>query len=315
MILRRFVLSILLLLTVAAVSSARSGLVNLSSASLRSQPSHAAELETQAVYGTPVEILDDTDDSSDWLHVRLPDGYVAFIPSTSVVLMSEPEMERWRSADRLIVTRPFPGPVIADTLISDRVPGNRVSDLTMGSILEGKFPDDGASFIEVALPDGRRGFASTSDLADFEKWASLPPDVDEVVEIARQLNGIPYLWGGTTEKGLDCSGLSQTCYLIGARVLLPRNASQQARLAQALDPERPDLFEKGDLLFFGDDGRITHVAIHDGGEDTYIHSSGRVFRASFNPGHPLYISRKVIAAVRPLPAAQPLLSNPLYFDR
>lgn len=257
MTMRRVALIISLLLTVAGVSSARSGLVNLSSASLRSQPSHAAELETQAVYGTPVEILDDTDDSSDWLHVRLPDGYVAFIPSTSVMMMSEQEMERWRSAKRVIVNRPFPGPVIADTIISDRVPGNRVSDLTIGSILEGKFPDTGASFIEVALPDGRRGFASASYLADFEKWASLPPDVDEVVEIAQLLNGIPYLWGGTTEKGLDCSGLSQTCYLIGARVLLPRNASQQARLDQVLDPERPDLFEKGDLLFFGDDGRTT----------------------------------------------------------
>lgn len=297
-------------------SAARFGLVNISSASLRANPAHSAELETQAVYGTPVELIeDDCDDCYGWLRVRMPDGYEAYIPSSSVELLSDEQMMRWRSAKRVIVNRPFPGPVIADTLISDRVAGNRITDLTIGSILEGEFPDDGASFIEVVLPDGRRGFASASYMADFEKWASLPPDVDEVVEIARLLNGIPYLWGGITEKGLDCSGLSQTCYLIGARVLLPRNASQQARLAQALDPTRPELFEKGDLLFFGDDGRITHVAIHDGGEDTYIHSSGRVFRASFNPGHPLYIPRKVVAAVRPLPAAQPLLSNPLYFDR
>ena len=312
--LRSVTLHAILWLSGVYAAAVTPGLVNISSASLRSEPSHAAELETQAVYGTPVEILNEDEISTGWLRVRLPDGYEAYIPESSVWVMSEAEMDRWRDADRLIISRPFPGPVIADTLLSDYTPYNRICDLTVGSILEGSMPGPGARFVEVTLPDGDRGYARVDDMADFRTWASRPADIDEVLDVANLLLGIPYLWGGITEKGLDCSGFTRTCYLIGARTLLPRNASQQAMIGTPLDIDHPELFEQGDLIFFGSDGRITHVAIYDHGS-TYIHASGKVFRSSFDPQSDKYLPRSVIAAVRPLDGSEPISLNPRYFNR
>ncbi len=90
----------------------------------------------------------------------------------------------------------------------------------------------------------------------------------EVVDIARRFVGVtPYVWGGTTPSGFDCSGLVQYCYReVG--VYLPRTSRQQFRVGAYISPDRLDLLEAGDLLFFGREGdpnRIHHVALYVGG--------------------------------------------------
>ena len=93
--------------------------------------------------------------------------------------------------------------------------------------------------------------------------------------------GIPYLWGGTSSKGLDCSGFSKTVYYANG-IILPRDASQQVFSGDLVDTENDfENLQKGDLLFFGfsTDGnkkeRITHVAIYIGNKN-FIHASGKV---------------------------------------
>jgi cell wall-associated NlpC family hydrolase len=94
-----------------------------------------------------------------------------------------------------------------------------------------------------------------------------------MVDYAKLLLGAPYLWGGRTVMGIDCSGLVQMCARLSGRVL-PRDASQQIRegeLVYFLQETQP-----GDLAFFGEeDGHITHVGIVMGGEQV-IHCSGQV---------------------------------------
>lgn len=90
----------------------------------------------------------------------------------------------------------------------------------------------------------------------------------EVVSIARKFVGVtPYVWGGTTPSGFDCSGLVLYCYReIG--INLPRTSRSQYRVGDFIPADRTDLLEPGDLLFFGydrDPDRIHHVAIYSGG--------------------------------------------------
>lgn len=286
------VLTLMLLLFAAASAAPRMALVKVAAACLRSQPAHSSELETQATYGTPLEI---TESSGEWHKAVLPDGYSAWITASAITPLTDSEFTEWRKAPRLIVTAPLPTVAYADSL--NEAVDNVAFDVVLGAIFEGVL-NPGARFAEIVTPDGRSGFITVTDVADFAEWAVRPESLTAVMDAADSMNGVTYLWGGTTPKALDCSGLTKVCY--GASgLILPRNASQQALVGRKLDVRRPETFRRGDLLFFGngEGKKITHVGIYKG-NGQYIHSSGRVFRSSFDSGNPLYLPRKVIAACR-----------------
>jgi cell wall-associated NlpC family hydrolase len=105
--------------------------------------------------------------------------------------------------------------------------------------------------------------------------------------------GIPYFWGGTSCKALDCSGFTKTVYFLNG-VLLPRDASQQALVGRPVDAGKDfSGIEVGDLLFFGTRGtaerkeRVTHVGIALGG-GKFIHEGGDVRINSLNENDPEY---------------------------
>ncbi len=110
--------------------------------------------------------------------------------------------------------------------------------------------------------------------------AALGPSHPEVVEVARRYVGVtPYVWGGTTPAGFDCSGLVQYCYReVG--IDLPRTSRQQYRVGAYIEPRRLDLLEPGDLVFFGRDGdpaRVHHVGIYVGvGEMIHAPQTGEL---------------------------------------
>lgn len=248
-------------------------------------------METQATLGTPV--LLDSIQSGEWQIVTMPDGYRAWMHTSAFVPESEADMAAWRQSQRVIVTHPYGGVVEADT-----VTHTAVSDITLGAVMQGCVAP-GARYSAVVLPDGRKGYLPSEILTDFRQWSKAPASVSKILESAQAMTGVTYLWGGTTPKALDCSGFTQTCFK-SAGLLLPRNASSQARTGTAVNPCSQAQWQPGDLLLFGadpDTTRITHVGIYLG-NGAYIHCSGMVMTSHTDPEHELYLPRRVLKVRR-----------------
>ena len=259
-------------------------LVKLSIATLRCEPKHSAEIATQCVMGTPLRVIEEVDD---WLRVQCPDNYIAYVPESSVKFFSQQEFNAWKSNERYIVT------VYDDQLVSKPKGDETVSDLVLGNILQ--FVSIKGKWIELATPDGRTGWVNKSSVEQFDTWAKQNIDLNKIEKTARRMMGSSYLWGGTSTKVTDCSGLVKVSYFSNG-IILQRDASQQALTGLKIDDWHNA--KQCDLLFFGNSktGRVTHVGLflRDG---KYIHCSGRVKINDLDPAAsdylypPLSISR------------------------
>ena len=133
---------------------------------------------------------------------------------------------------------------------------------------------------EVRLPDGRVGW---TDSVAWKKPNIISGEV--VVNIAMPFLGVPYLWGGVSTHGFDCSGFVQTVFRL-CDIFLPRDSQIQATSGAEIEPNFACL-KSGDLLFFAEDKKITHVAIYiENGR--FVHSSGKVQINSLNENDNLF---------------------------
>ena len=245
------------------------GLVNVSVCNIRFISSYEAEMVSQALMGTPVKILKK---DNGWLLVQTPDMYLGWVDSDAIAAMSVSEHDIWKSSSRLFYT------VKTGDIYSDRSMGKVISDIVDGCILEVSGTQKGG--FEVKLPDGRRGFipAEMAILLDQLSDKTFLNSTN-LLSTAESFLGIPYLWGGTSSKGFDCSGFVKTVYFLNG-IILERDASQQFQNGMRLRRgSYPDSLKTGDLLFFGTArrgrARATHVGIYIGDTD-FIHCSGMV---------------------------------------
>ena len=114
------------------------------------------------------------------------------------------------------------------------------------------------------------------------------PTADDLVATSKTLRGVPYLWGGTSTKGMDCSGFTKTVYFLNGMVI-PRDASQQVHTGKPIDSTGNfENLEKGDLLFFGRKAtdstaeKVVHVGMWIG-DNEFIHASEMVRTSSMEP--------------------------------
>ena len=255
------------------------GVIKISVANLRSRPSHSAELVTQAILGTPVKVYKK---DGGWYYIQTPEGYLAWVDYGGVTPFSKNELSTWKAADKVIYLETF-GFAYEGANIDSQV----VSDLVAGNILE--LVGEENSFYKVKYPHGKVGYIEQSKAQPYKQWLSaLKPSGETLVETSKTLMGIPYLWGGTSAKGMDCSGYTKTIFFLNG-IILPRDASQQIHTGVEVDTERK--FENlipGDLLFFGRKATATSPerVIHVGmwiGDNKFIHSMGDVHISNMDP--------------------------------
>ncbi len=268
------------------------GLVSVSVANLRKEPSFASEMVSQAVLGTPLRLLKQ---ERGWFFVQSPDRYLSWISAASLQPFDDAGMEAWKGQHRLLFTG------ICGAVTHEGPDKDKISDLVAGSIVHKT--GESAFFYRVELPDRRTGLTASAGWVDFDYWKSdTLRTAEQLVSTAKQFLGLPYLWGGTSSKAFDCSGFTRTLFFLNG-LLLERDASQQYRHGTELPSD--SLFSAltaGDLLFFGREEplRIVHVGMYLG-DRRVIHSSGWVRINSLDPGAPdfsSYLSGTFVGARR-----------------
>ena len=259
------------------------GVVNISVCNLRETPNFTAQMVSQALLGTPVEVLGISDNGNPWPEVVTPDDYNGWVHYKAITLMDKEQLLAWNRAPKVVVTAlhgaVYEKPFSSSGIVSDVVAGDRLEYL-------GKH----GSWYRIGFPDGRNGYLRMRDGKTEEQWRKrLDQSADAILATALTMNGYPYVWGGMSPNGMDCSGFVRTV-LFMHDIIIPRDASEQAEVGQRIDIR--DNLIPGDLVFFGkirEDGspRVSHVGFYLG-NDRFIHSMGLVQISSFNPSDPLY---------------------------
>ncbi|MDN3644321.1 C40 family peptidase [Lutimonas halocynthiae] len=270
----------------ASVGSFYYAVVNNSVANIRSNPKHSGELATQAILGMPLKVLKI---DGDFYLVQTPDAYISWVDHGGVTLLTRAQFESWNKSPKIIFTNTF-GFVYKEP--HDEL--HKISDIVMGAQLS--LLEETKDYYKVGYPDKRQGYLKKSESQVYENWIANTQASGSLIELyAKELLGVPYLWGGTSTKGMDCSGFTKTVYLMNGYVI-PRDASQQIMAGENVDPELAfNNLQKGDLMFFGKKAtdstrqRVTHVGIWlDNGQGEFIHASGRVKMGSINSESSLY---------------------------
>lgn len=268
LLLRAQVALFAIVLYVPALFAANTHIVVVPVANLYSGPSDQSAVVSQAIYGSNVTLLTAR---GEWSRIQTADRYKGWIPSrhlrliqngagyaTSGVVVQveslfaniyrEPDVTRHKP----VVTVPFETRLVV--IPDDPAPK-----------AQGKGTHEG--WLQVRLPDKSSAWIQTGDVVSDAKPLSIP----ESIELAKRFLGIPYLWGGSSSFGFDCSGFTQMLVRVRG-IIMPRDADKQAAWTGVIKVERKDL-QPGDLLFFGSSPKeITHTGMFIG-NGQFIHDS------------------------------------------
>ncbi len=203
---------------------------------LRAEPKHESERLSQLLWCEPVEI---TAEKNGFAHVRQSDGYAGWIDERFLTPMSKARHHDQLSAPNSVVTSPT-------ARIFARAGGANISPyfLYYGTML--KTRSAGHAFARITAPDGRGFYIKRNNIRPINGKTKASMTAGTLLAEAKKFLGVPYLWGGVTSAGFDCSGFVRAVFSVFG-VYLPRDTCDQVRAGRKLDRSE---VRTGDLLFF-----------------------------------------------------------------
>jgi len=223
------------------------------------RPDGTQEVVTDCLLGEPLYLLRST--SSGYLLCHSGDGYVGYVRSSDVLRVTATEFTEYQAGEQAHMLRDVPGPH---------------GMLPVGARLKCTGMQDGRAHLRLPTGEHVKVAAAACQRTD----GRAAPPVERVIGVAKQFLKTPYLWGGKTSKGIDCSGLVQTAFAAEG-IHLPRDASQQVYLGRltATRWQRRTMLPGDTLYFVGRYGKIRHTALYLGG-GKYIEAAGGQVRIS-----------------------------------
>lgn len=241
-------------------------------ANLYSGPSDQKDVVSQAIYGSNVKLLVAR---GEWSRIQTDDRYKGWTPSRYLRLIQHGD--GYATSGKTVQVESLFANLYRETDVTRHKPVITIPfDSRLEMIAEGTGNDEG--WLRVRLPDMRTAWVQTSDVVSDPQPLTIP----ESIELAKRFLGLPYLWGGRSSFGFDCSGFTQM--LVRSRgVNMPRDADQQAVWSGVVAVDRKDL-QPGDLLFFGSSVKhVTHTGMYIGdgqfiSDTTYGHPVVQISR-------------------------------------
>jgi gamma-D-glutamyl-L-lysine dipeptidyl-peptidase len=262
------------------------GIVAVAVGDVRKRPGTKEELVTQVLMGMQISLLKR---NNGFYLIQTTDRYLGWIDTQLVRMMSPSNVKTWNDAPHVIMTA-LRGIVFTQPDSTSPI----LCSIVSGCILKRAGKKEG--WIEVELLNGRRGYVTDSLVQDLEEWReSCKLTAENLEQTAKSFLNIPYLWGGTSVRGLDCSGFTKTVYRLNG-FELNRDADQQAEQGMHIEPGKDfQQLRKGDLIFFGQKRmrnhpeHITHVGMYLTNQ-MFIHcpGHGQVRMNSLNSTSTLY---------------------------
>ena len=197
-----------------------------------------------------------------WLKIRTNDQYTGWMPLRDLRTLNAP----YGAPGHVVQVESLFANLYQETDVTEHRPVITVPFETQLEVLD-EAQGDNQRWLEVRLPDGRIAWIQRSDVVRDPK----PFTIDQSIELGKRFLGLPYLWGGRSSFGYDCSGFTQM--LVRSRgIIMPRDADLQAAWGGVAPVGRGDL-RAGDLLFFGESAeKITHTGMYIGGGN-FIHDT------------------------------------------
>ncbi len=242
----------MILLVLALAAAPPRGVVLKPVANLYSAPTREADVVSQAIYGSPVGLIEE---QAGWVKVRTPDDYTGWMPLEWLRRLG-PEEQPYGMRGRVAQVESLFANLYREADVTKHEPVLTVPFETRLEVITE--PENEWRWIQVRLVDDRPAWVQRGDVT----LEAAPLSIEAVIALSKRFLGLPYLWGGTSAFGYDCSGFVQMlCRRRG--IVIPRDAGPQARWEGMAPVEKDDL-QPGDLLYFGSVKKITHTGMYIG---------------------------------------------------